>query len=194
MQIQTCAFDGYLLAGAPQVRWVQGLNAEDRDIARHQVRSALRSCLAEKLGCSPDELEITNVRGRPAQVFRNSVPLKSLYCSISHASGSALLAWSWDEQVGVDVQAVDTDVPVHELLAISRLYFEKKSHEALVQYAQGAHFFGAFSQAWAAQEARLKCAGLGLVEWSETLELQLQTIRCTSLVLTEYLRGAVAWR
>ena len=201
MQIQPCAFDGSLHIGAPKVCWVRGLDASNRDIARQQVRQALQTCLAAELKCAPSELEVTNVRGQPVQVIRNGQPLSSLHCSISHAPALALLAWRWNGLVGVDVQAVDAGATAPELLATApellataQLYLDKKSHEALAVCAHDAHFFEAFAQAWVRQEARLKCAGLGLIEWSEALDAQLQGMHCAPLVLDKNLKAAVAWR
>ena len=194
MQIQPCAFDGSLHIGAPKVCLVRGLDASNRDIARQQVRQALQTCLAAELGCAPSELEVTNVRGQPVQVIRNGLLLNSLYCSISHAPALALLAWCWNGTVGVDVQAVDAGATAPELLATAQLYLGQKIHEALAVCAHDAHFFEAFAQAWVRQEARLKCAGLGLIEWSEALDAQLQGMHCAPLVLDKNLKAAVAWR
>ena len=194
MQIQPCAFDGSLHIGAPKVCQVRGLDASNRDIARQQVRQALQTCLAAELGCAPSELEVTNVRGQPVQVNRNGLPLSSLHCSISHAPALALLAWRWNGLVGVDVQAVDAGATAPELLATAQLYLGQKIHEALAICAHDAHFFEAFAQAWVRQEARLKCAGLGLIEWSEALDAQLQGMHCAPLVLDKNLKAAVAWR
>jgi 4'-phosphopantetheinyl transferase len=194
MQIQPCAFDGSLHIGAPKVCQLRGLDASNRDIARHQVRQALQSCLADELGCALSELELTNVRGQPVQVIRNGLLLSSLHCSISHAPALALLAWRWNGPVGVDVQAVEAGATVPELLATAQLYLDRKIREALALYRYDAHFFEVFAQAWVLQEARLKCAGLGLVEWSEALDAQLQGMHYAPLVLDKNLKAAVAWR
>ena len=194
MQIQPCAFDGSLHIGAPKVCQVWGLDASNRDIARQQVRQALQSCLAAELKCAPSELEVTNVRGQPVQIIRNGQPLSSLHCSISHAPALALLAWRWNGPVGVDVQAVNAGATAPELLATAQLYLGQKIHETLAMCAHDAQFFEAFAQAWVRQEARLKCAGLGLIEWSEALDAQLQGMHCAPLVLDKSLKAAVAWR
>ena len=191
MQIQPCAIEG---AGAPQVRWVQGLDAADRDAARLQARMAMQSCLAAELGCTPDELGLTNIRGQAPQLLRNGLLVESLGCSISHASGQALLAWHWGGPVGADLQAVDCNASVSELLAVAKLYLNRKSLKVLIECSSSALFFENFTRAWVAHEARLKCVGIGLVEWSEAVDVQLSAIRCAPIPLDAYFKGAVAWK
>ena len=191
MQIQSCAVE---CAGAPQVRWVQGLDAADRDVARQQARMAMQNCLAAELGCMPDALELSNVRGQAPQLFRDGVLVESLGCSVSHAPGQALLAWHWGGAVGVDLQAVDRHATTAELLAVAKLYFDRKSLEVLMSYWGSALFFENFTQAWVTQEARLKCAGTGLLEWSEALDVHLSAIHCAPVLLGAQFKGAVAWK
>ena len=50
---------------------------------------------------------------------------------------------------------------------------------------------------WACHEARLKCAGLALVEWSDALATQLAGIHAVPVKLPPWAgdaAGAVAWR
>ena len=56
---------------------------------------------------------------------------------------------------------------------------------------------GAFLSYWACHEARLKCAGLALVEWSDALATQLAGIHAVPVKLPPWAgdaAGAVAWR
>lgn len=198
MQIQPCCLDG-AAGGGPQLRLVQGLDEGDRDVARLQARAALACCLAAELGCAEAELKISNLRGQPPQVQLGGQLLKSLHCSISHAQGMALLAWRFGAVVGVDIQAVDRHVSRPELQAVAQLFFAPEVAEAISDIAEDAIFFEAFAQAWAGQEARLKCAGLGLVEWSGELEAGLAGIHSASVPLpvsstTVACRAAVAWQ
>ena len=198
MQIQPCCLDG-AAGGGPQLRLVQGLDEGDRDVARLQARAALACCLAAELGCAEAELKFSNLRGQPPQVQLRGQLLKSLHCSISHAQGMALLAWHFGAVVGVDIQAVDRHVSRLELQAVAQLFFAPEVAEAISDIAVDAIFFEAFAQAWAVQEARLKCAGLGLVEWSGELEAGLAGIHSASVPLpvsstAVACRAAVAWK
>lgn len=84
------------------------------------------------------------------------------FCSISHAPGLALLAWQDGGPVGVDIQAVNEGMSRLELRAVAQIFLALNAAQALDAIAQDALFFKAFASA-EAQEARLKCAGVGLM-------------------------------
>lgn len=194
MRMVPCAFAGWQDAGAPRVLQVLGLDVSDRDGARREARAALQACLAPELGCAEAELYITNLRNQAPRVLRRGEPLAALHCSISHAPGIALLAWHWQGPVGVDVQALDTAVPRSELEGVAKLFLDERAARALMGMAQDALFFEAFAVAWTQHEARLKCAGLGLVEWSGALAAQLAGMRCAAVPLAGAYAAAVAYR
>lgn len=195
MKTQRCSFEGWQAADAPRVHLLQSVDASDRERARLQAREALRQLLAQELGCADADLQISNLRSQPPQVWRGG-QLLALHCSISHAPGHALLAWSQGGAVGVDIQAVQTGASRDELADVAQLYLGLNKAIVLKEYAQNAHFFGAFAQAWTLNEAQLKCVGTGLVEWSEALAEQLQELCSAELQLpgamSEY-RAAIAW-
>lgn len=193
MASQPCTFDGWQQAGAPQVWLAQGL-AEDRDQARQQARAALRACLAPALGCDADALQVTNVRGQAPRLLMRGRPLPQSHCSISHAPGLALLAWRREGPVGVDIQALDGFAPRRELEAVAHLFLAQETARMLMDAAPDALFFEKFTQAWTLHEARLKCAGLNLVEWSERLPARLAQMRSAAVLLARGYAGAVAWR
>ena len=175
MKTQRCSFEGWQAADAPRVHFLQGVDASDRERARLQAREALKQLLAQELGCAEADLQISNIRAQAPQVWRSG-ELLALHCSISHAPGHALLAWSQGGAVGVDIQAVQTGASRGELEDVAQLYLGLNQAIVLKEYAQSAHFFGAFAQAWTLNEALLKCASTGLVEWSEALAVQLQEL------------------
>lgn len=196
MKTQRCSFEGWQAADAPRVYLLLGVDASDRERARLQAREALKQLLAQELGCANADLQISNLRAQAPQVWRDG-QLLALHCSISHALGHALLAWSPGGAVGVDIQAVQTGAAREELEDVAQLYLGLNQVIVLKEYAQNAHFFEAFAQAWTLNEARLKCVGTGLVEWSEALAEQLQELCSAELQLpaamSEY-RAAIAWR
>ena len=193
MQIRPCQFAGEPRAGAPQLRLVQGLDAIDRDRARAQARAALRACLAPELGCAEAELEISNLRNQAPRLLLCGKPLAAPHCSISHAPGLALLAWHGRGAVGVDIQAVDAGAPRRELEDVARLFLAPQTAQALMGIAPDTLFFEAFASAWTLHEARLKCAGLGLVEWSGALQARLAGMDSAALAPAAGYAGAVAW-
>ena len=192
MQVQHCVVDGGALQSAPQLRLVQGLS-HDREQARLQARAALRSCLAQELGCPEDALQISNQRNEVPQLWLYGERLAQPFCSISHTPGLALLAWHGGGPVGVDIQAVSDGTSRHELQAVAQIFLAPNMAQVLDGIAQDALFFKAFASAWAVQEARLKCAGVGLVEWSAELESSLACLHCTPVALADGYAAAVAW-
>ena len=184
--------EGGALQSAPQLRLVQGLS-HDREQARLQARAALRSCLTKELGCPEDALQISSQRNEAPQLWLCGERLAQPFCSISHAPGLALLVWHGGGPVGVDIQAVNAGTARHELQAVAQFFLAPNMAQALDGLAQDALFFKAFASAWAAQEARLKCAGVGLVEWSVELESSLACVHCTPLAMGHGYAAAVAW-
>ena len=193
MQVQHCFVNGQALQSAPQLRLVQGLSRE-RELARLQARAALHGCLLRELACPEAALHISNQRNQAPQLWLHGLRLERPFCSLSHAPGLALLAWHDAGPVGVDIQAVSDQTPRHELEAVAQLFLAPNTAQTLEGLAQDALFFKKFSRAWAAQEAKLKCAGLGLVEWSEALEVSMAGMHCRSVTLADGHAGAVAWR
>ena len=184
--------EGGALLSAPQLRLVQGLS-HDREQARFQARVALRSCLARELACPEAALHISNQRNEAPQLWLHGERLAQPFCSISHAPGLALLAWQDGGPVGVDIQAVNEGMSRLELRAVAQIFLAPNTAQALDAIALDALFFKAFASAWAAQEARLKCAGVGLVEWSVKLEASLAWLHCTPVALADGYAAAVAW-
>lgn len=154
----------------PQLRLVQGLDATDRDRARGQARAALRTCLAPELGCTEAELEVSNVRNQAPQLFLRGKPLAAPHCSISHAPGLALLSWYGRGAVRCGYRAVDATAPRRELADVARLFLSPEAARKLLDMRRRLYFFEAFARAWTQHETRLKCAGLGLAEWSGSLQ------------------------
>ena len=195
MKTLRCSFECWQAPDAPRVYLQQGVDASDRERARLQAREALKQLLAQELGCADADLQISNIRSQPPQVWRGG-QLLALHCSISHALGHALLAWSQGGAVGVDIQAVKTGASRDELEDVAQIYLGLNKAIVLKEYTQNDHFFGAFAQAWALKEAQLKCVGSGLVEWSEALEMQLQELCGAELQLPcdmSECRASIAW-
>ncbi|OYU25431.1 MAG: hypothetical protein CFE41_21430 [Burkholderiales bacterium PBB2] len=130
---------------------------EARLDARAAARLAARQALAAQLGQPLDTVQLHAPPGQPPQVLgRPDIGL-----SFSHEAGISLVAVNLDGPIGVDV--VQASAP-DDWQAVARDYLGPQS------LALGA---AGFAPAWAALEARLKCCGLDLHEWSAERELRL---------------------
>lgn len=118
--------------------------------------------------------------------------------SISHAPGVSLVAWHPGGAVGVDLQPLPLGAGLPELLDAAAPHLPPGSAAALGRQAPGARAIEAFAECWAAHEARLKCAGRALAEWSPALAAGLAGVRAVPLRLPQQLAAghaaAVAWR
>lgn len=207
-----CGFDRDDAPGAPRVRALaapaggHGRPEAMRAAARQAARAALAAAVARELGCAPDALVISDRRGAPPRAtLATSAPadaglaarLAATGLSISHAPGLSLIAWRLGGAVGVDAQAVPRDAPVPDLLRTAALYLGPDAAATLAQQAQDAFIFEAFTRAWALHEARLKCAGQPLAEWTPALGQALAPLHAVPLRLPPWAApkyaAALAW-
>jgi 4'-phosphopantetheinyl transferase len=159
--------------------------------ARATIRQALRETLAALVNQPVVSVTLTS---RPGQAIQLQVPGSAPgFASISHMPGFSVAAISCGSgPVGVDVMAVDVPLlPGWALVA--RDYLGPHAAAALHRKAL-AEQATAFAQAWVAWEARLKCLGLGLVEWTPGLALRLSACDVQALALPPGLSGALALR
>lgn len=174
-----CAFAGWQAPGAPRV-WAL---PTPLGAPRETVRALAREALADLLGVTT----LTNRRGEAPRAPERP----DLHLSLSHADGLSLLACH-SAPVGVDLQAL----PVQTDAATAALFLGPNWQLGQSGQAQAAHISIVFSAAWTQHEARLKCAGEPLVEWSEALALRLACYACAPLHGAA-LRGwcaALAWQ
>jgi len=152
-----------------------------RDSARRLVRAVLRQILGE--------VELISTPGQPIRLAR---PDSRLGISISHENGLSLLAIHRSGPVGIDLLniagAPDWQAEI-STLAID--YLGPASARSIAGLSPSAQM-AAFAQAWTAHEARLKCRGLALEEWSAALAAQLSPCCVQQLALPAGYVGAVA--
>ncbi len=207
-----CDFEGSAAPGAPRARLLAAPACEPnapeatRAAARQAARAALAAAIARELGCAPDALVISDRRGTPPRAtLAASAPadaglaarLAATGLSISHAPGLTLIAWRPGGAVGVDAQAVPRDAPVPDLLRTAALYLGPDAAATLAQQAQHALICEAFTRTWALHEARLKCAGQPLAEWTPALGQALAPLHAVPLRLPPWAApkyaAALAW-
>ena len=196
-----CRFDGDDAPGAPRVFVLRAPSALPGDapeaaraMARAQARDALHALLVSEGLIAPDAPPLSNVRGERPQV----PGWPHLGLSISHERAISLLAFCASGAVGVDVAAVDAAADAGELQRTAGVFLEPKAAAALSHQAHEATFFIAFTEAWAAHEAGLKCIGQPLVEWSPAQSARLAGVRTSPVELPAWATpghvAAVAWR
>jgi 4'-phosphopantetheinyl transferase len=116
-------------------------------------RSLLRVILGRSLGAAPETLSFEmGPWGKPG------LPGCSLRFSMSHSGGAALLALAWQQEVGVDMEAVCRDFSAEELApqvlsARERAWLRERAPEQRSR---------AFLTLWTAKEAYVKATGQGL--------------------------------
>lgn len=152
-----------------------------RDTARQLVRRVLREILGN--------VELISV---PGQAIRLARPDGRVGISVSHESGLSLLAINFSGPVGIDLlKTPDSRDWESQIPALASDYLGPTIARQLADQAPQERM-ASFAQAWTAQEARLKCQGLALVEWSSALEVSLAECCAQPLTLPAGYVGAVA--
>ena len=161
-----------------------------RPDARHAIRQAVQHTLATFLDCPAASVALLSCPGRATQVAAPSAG--AVHLSISHLPGLSVAAISLRGAVGVDVMAVDMQ-SLPDAADVAHDYLGPLLAQALLQTAPN-HRPTAFAHAWTALEARLKCLGLGLTEWTPGLAARLQQCTVVSLALPVSSCGALAFQ
>lgn len=151
--------------------------AMPRAAARQLVRLALREALSAQLACSPVEIKLFS---RPGQALRLLGPELNIGLSISHEPGMSLAAIHFNGPVGVDLMAISSIPELNEIHALATDYLGCRIAQHIAHLPTGQQG-RKFTEAWTEFEARLKCRGETLAEWSPAGEQRLTA--CTSRVL-----------
>jgi 4'-phosphopantetheinyl transferase len=167
-------------AGSP-VRIVGVRGMPDRVTARRTIRVALLAALAEACGQPASSIQLCGVPGEAPYALLGDG--RRIALSISHDGELSVGALREDGGlVGIDLMQV-TDIP--DWQAVARDYLGPACAATLAGMP-------AFARAWSEREARLKCRGLALAEWSARDEPLLAACSCVSLVLPDGYVGSVA--
>ena len=154
----------------------------DRTAARTLIRSALRETLAQVLDQPAASIALVSRLGQAIAVETSPIPLG---LSISHAPGLSIAAFASGAAVGIDLMRMEHGVDdATDWPRVSADYLGPLATTAL-QALPAAQRSTAFIQAWTRFEARLKCLGLDLTEWSPALGQQLATCRVLTLDFTD---------
>lgn len=157
----------------------------ERQLARRRTRLALCEAIAQLYGLDVAQIMVHFSAGRAPAVSFSGVPqLVAPGISISHDGRLSVAAIHQHGLVGVDLMRVQD---VQDWRAIARDYLPPHVRDQL-EMAAPAQRPLLLARAWTEQEARLKCHGRQLSEWSG---LALPA-RCHTLSLPEGFFGVVA--
>lgn len=128
---------------------------------RLQVRAALQEVLAIILDCVSTEIELI---ANPGEALRLLHPKHNIGLSISHEIGLSLVAINMNGKIGVDLMALNSSPSMEEIDALAIDYLGGEVAEHIKQLPAEAKKI-AFTSAWTALEARIKCREQALTEW-----------------------------
>lgn len=172
MAAQEADFD----RGDPLIGWCW-LSEDERDRAdryrqlrdRQQfvmTRGLLRQRLGDYLGLPPASLRFCyGQHGKPA-LDPSLLSDRPLWFNTSHSGGVALLAFSWDGAIGVDLEAPRSMSDAH-LLKLAQRFFFAPEVQAL-ERVNGAERSALFFRYWTCKEAHVKATGIGLSQLAHT--------------------------
>ena len=161
-----------------------------RTDARHAIRHAVQHMLAAFLDCPAASVVLPSRPGQAPQVVAPGA--EHVHLSISHLPSLSVAAISLRGPVGVDVMAVDTQ-SLPDWADVAHDYLGPLAAKVL-QHTPPHERSAAFANTWTALEARLKCLGLGLTEWTPGLAARLQGCTVISLTLPAGSCGVLAFQ
>jgi 4'-phosphopantetheinyl transferase len=120
------------------------------------ARGSLRLLLSVYSGVTPQQLTFsTNEYGKPSLV---SPPARAPRFNLSHSRDLALYAFSWQRELGIDIEYMCETVDID---ALSQHSFSPAEQRALQQFSQEERQL-AFFRCWTRKEAYIKARGMGL--------------------------------
>jgi len=118
-------------------------------------RGVLREIVGGYLGTEPVDVRIaTGEHGKP---FLADC-LQNLRFNLSHADDLLVLAVADCIEVGVDIEKVEADKPLHDM---ARFAFSRQEQEELLSLQASQQHAAAFYRCWVRKEACLKACGRG---------------------------------
>ena len=160
-----------------------------RDSARRAIRIAILAELGQLSGLPPERIALHAEPGEaPYALLDAPGGRRQVWLAISHDGELSVAAISMQGAVGIDVTRI-AEVP--DWQPVARDYLGPEVAAALGALPAPARP-AAFARAWSEREARLKCLGWPIAEWTPEAEPVLQACRCAALVLPDGYVGALA--
>jgi 4'-phosphopantetheinyl transferase len=138
----------------------------DRALSRASLRASVKKFLAQVCAVDNDKIHLHAEAGQAPYA---QVEQQRIYLSFSHDQSYAVAAIHRYQNIGIDLLATPIDFDWRD---VARLYLSPVDNQsiAIAPEEQQTRQFAAY---WAMHEARLKCCGLALQEWSVELGEQL---------------------
>lgn len=131
-------------------------------------RGFLRETLAAHLDLQPEEIRLAEGEwGKPR--LAEVVGYGSLSFNLSHAGNLAVLAVTWERELGIDLEKIKEDLPFRQ---IARIFFSLREQEELFSLPLGEQP-AAFYRCWTRKEAYLKGCGRGFAQPSNSFDVSL---------------------
>lgn len=169
-------------------------STQDRTRARQQIRSAIITLIQQCYQIDRRDIEIAASSGTAPRLFFSG---HEAALSISHEAGLSLAAICLDSSVGIDLlNTKSLAKESFEWQDIARIYLDPDRHQMIRSLTPQQQRLS-FVQEWTTLEARYKCAGMALSEWSDTVatgrHIKLQTMPAYQLDLPENYCGSIAF-
>jgi 4'-phosphopantetheinyl transferase len=148
------------------------------------TRGILRRLLSLYVGIPPAALRLeNNQQGKPALIEPSRL---SIQFNVSHTNGMALLAFTLENAVGIDVEKTDRALPDQDIAA---RYFSARESAYLATLSPDKRT-QAFLTYWTCKEAYLKMRGIGLSRGMAQCEIALDPdgLKATILSTKESIR------
>jgi 4'-phosphopantetheinyl transferase len=161
----------------------------DREQARLAIRAAIVDALSQLSGLPPQRIILHAEPGEaPWALLDAPAGQQRAWLAISHDGELSVAAIGLHGAVGIDVTQV-LDIP--DWQPVARDYLGPAVAAQLDALPAPARVH-AFARAWTEREARLKCLGRELSEWSAIGDRDVAACRCLPLSLPDGYVGALA--
>ena len=146
--------------------------------ARKLSRATLQDALQHHFGCDANAVSVETASGNAPVV---KVGRQRVHVSFSYEKDWAFIALDMCSPIGIDVTFIHHQAEwIEECAKVAREYLAPAISRKIEGLA-GLERAIAFAEEWALHEARLKCRGLPLQEWTSELEVRLSGMRSGSL-------------
>ncbi|MFM7407953.1 MAG: 4'-phosphopantetheinyl transferase HetI [Cuspidothrix sp.] len=141
-------------------------------------RGTLRAILGQYLAIDPKEVEFAyQARGKP--LLAAKFAHRGLLFNLSHSQNLALLALSYQHQIGIDLEYIRT---MSDLESLAKRFFSPREYEHLC-LVSGPEQKQIFFRYWTCKEAYLKATGDGLVQLEE-IEINIKPNQPSQLLVS----------
>ena len=164
----------------------------EHDRSRYVVgRSVLRQLLAAYLRTDdPRQVELDyGSHGKP--MLSAALASSRLRFNVSHSAALALVAFTRDVEIGVDVERIHD---ITDLEALMRSCFAVAERDEITRMTQAEERLQAFFRCWTRKEAILKALGWGLAKELDSFEVTTGLDRPRLCSMDGETRAAGSWR